>query len=136
MELKPIKVKADIMWACTSEPNSESGKYQVDLCNLSENAIRALEDMGINVRNKQDDKGFFVTAKSANYPIPVIDAEGNTINPKVKIGNGSKGVALVKPYSYTYKGKRGVGAGINKLIVTDLIEYNAPVEDVNLEEAL
>lgn len=135
MELKPIKVKADIMWACTSERNSESGKYQVDLCNLSDKAIQALEDMGIPVRNKQDEKGFFVTAKSANYPIPVVDAEGKPIN--ALIGNGSKGVALIKPYSYTYKGKKGVGAGINKLTVTELIEYNRQgVEAEDLTEAL
>lgn len=135
MELKPIKVKADIMWACTSEPNRESGKYQVDLCNLSDKAIAALEDMGIPVRNKQDEKGFFVTAKSANYPIPVVDEAGNTIN--ALIGNGSKGVALIKPYAYTYKGKRGVGAGINKLTVTELVEYHKQgSEEENLTEAL
>ena len=123
------------MWACTSEPNSESGKYQVDLCNLSEKAIEALEDMGIPVRNKQDEKGFFVTAKSANYPIPVVDVDGNPI--KALIGNGSKGVALIKPYSYTYKGKKGVGAGINKLTVTELIEYNRQgAEAEDLSEAL
>lgn len=135
MELKPIKVKADIMWASTQEPNSESGKYQVDLCNLSEKAIQALEDMGIPVRNKNDDKGFFITAKSANYPIPVVDEEGNKIS--AKIGNGSKGVALIKPYAYNYKGKRGVGAGINNLIVTDLIEYHgSKTEAEDLTEAL
>jgi len=136
MELKPIKVKADIMWANTAERNVKSGKYQVDLCNLSKNAIQALEDMGISVRTnpKYDDKGFFVTAKSANYPIPVVDENGAPIN--VKIGNGSKGVALIKPYQYNNAGNKGIGAGINKLIVTDLIEYtkDEPAED--LTEAL
>lgn len=134
MELKPIKVKADIMWASTQERNIKSGKYQVDLCNLSKNAIEALEDMGINVRNKQDDKGFFVTAKSANYPIPVVDENGAPIS--VKIGNGSKGVALIKPYQYNTGGNRGIGAGINKLIVTDLIPYNKEEAVEDLGEAL
>ena len=120
MELKPLKIEADIMWASLDTPNPMSGKYQVDLCNLSDKAIRALEDIGVNVRNKEG-KGFFVTAKSKNYPIPAVDKDGSTI--KAKVGNGSRGVALVKPYAYKYSGKAGVAVGINKLIVTNLVAY-------------
>lgn len=130
MEIKPVKVQADIMWAFLDTPNSLSGKYQVDLCNLSKEAIQALEGMGINVRKKaeQPEKGFFVTAKSANYPIEVKDDKGNPIT--AKVGNGSKGIALIKPYKYTYQKKEGVGAGISKLTITSLIEYNAGEESV------
>lgn len=124
MDLKPIKVQADIMWAFLDTPNQLSGKYQVDLCNLSKEAIQSLESMGVNVRKKseQPEKGFFITAKSVNYPIKTEDAQGNPIT--VKVGNGSRGVALLKPYEYTYQKKKGVGVGINKLIVTELIEYS------------
>jgi len=31
-----VKVKADIMWAYLDKVNDMSGKFQVDLCNLSE----------------------------------------------------------------------------------------------------
>ena len=120
MEFKPLKIEADIMWASLTTPNKMSGKYQVDLCNLSDNAIRALEDQGVNVRNEEG-KGFFVTAKSKNYPITAVSKDGSPIS--VKVGNGSRGVALVKPYAYKYNGKPGVSAGISKLIVTELIEY-------------
>lgn len=120
MELKPLKIEADIMWAFLDTPNNMSGKYQVDLCNLSDKAIRALEDLGVNVRSKEG-KGFFVTAKSKNYPITTVDKNGEPI--KAKVGNGSRGVALVKPYAYKASGKSGVAVGINKLIVTDLIAY-------------
>ena len=122
MELKPLKIEADIMWAFLDTPNQMSGKYQVDLCNLSQGAIKALEDSGVNVRNKEG-KGFFITAKSKNYPITAVDKAGAPIS--AKVGNGSKGVALIKPYAYKVNGKSGVGVGINKLIVTDLIAYEA-----------
>jgi hypothetical protein len=132
MELKPLKIEADIMWAFLDTPNQMSGKYQVDLCNLSDKAIRALEDIGVNVRNKEG-KGFFVTAKSKNYPIPAVTKEGNTIT--AKVGNGSRGVALVKPYAYKASGKSGVAVGINKLIVTDLVAYEGG-ESESTDDAL
>ena len=50
-----------------------------------------------------------------------------------KIGNGSRGVALIKPYSYKVNGKAGVGVGINKLVVTKLVEYNPePVDTADV----
>lgn len=130
MELKPLKIEADIMWAFLDTPNKLSGKYQVDLCNLSKSAISALEQAGVSVRNKEG-KGFYITAKSKNYPITAVDKGGSPIS--AKVGNGSKGVALVKPYAYKANGKSGVGIGINKLIVTDLIAYEGG-DSVNLED--
>ena len=42
MDLKPLKVQAEIMWAFLDTPNQLSGKYQVDLCNLTKGAVSAL----------------------------------------------------------------------------------------------
>lgn len=130
MDTKQMKIEADLMWAFLDTPNAMSGKYQVDLCNLSNNAIKALEELGVNVRNK-DDKGFFITAKSKNYPISAIDEKGAPVF--AKVGNGSRGIALIKPYAYKVNGKSGVGVGINKLIVTKLVEYNAePIDTADV----
>lgn len=135
---KPLPIKADIFWASLNEPNKLSGKFQVDLSNLSKEAVRELESMGIAVKNdpKKPDQGFYVTAKSKLYPITAVDENGNYLN--VKIGNGSKAVALIKPYPYNFQGKKGVGVGVSKLIIKKLIEYKP--EGVNLadleEEAL
>ena len=125
MELKPVKVQAEIMWAFLDQPNQLSGKYQVDLCNLSKGAVETLESMGVSVRTKPDqpEKGHYITAKSVNFPITTVDTDGNAVTGKV--GNGSKGIALLKPYEYTFKGKKGVGIGINKLVITDLKLYEA-----------
>ena len=134
-DLKAIKVKADIMWAFLDTPNQMSEKYQVDLCNLSDGAVSALEDVGIQVKRK-DEKGFYVVAKSKKFPIRTEMADGSGIDGKV--GNGSKGVARIKPYAYQFKGKSGVSPGINKLVITDLVRYEADETalDDDLDEAL
>jgi hypothetical protein len=119
---KPIKIKADIMWACLDKPNDMSGKYQVDLCNLSDNAVDALQDMGITARQKED-KGFFITCKSTN-PIRAYDRDGDALS-GISIGNGSKGVALIGSYSWTFKNKEGVSPSLKKLVVDELVKYES-----------
>ena len=135
MELKKLKVQATIMWAFLDRPNELSGKYQVDLCNLSKEAVKALTNVGINVRKKEEqpEKGFFVTAKSTKYAIKTVDLEGNPIT-GVKIANGSKGVALIAPYEHPYQKKTGMGVGIDKLVITDLKIYESDAVDVNDDE--
>lgn len=130
--IKPIPVKVDLYWAFLSEPNQMSEKYQVDLCNLSKEAVKRLMDMGMDVKNdpKKPDQGFFVTAKSKLYPILAVDEKGNKID--AKVANGSKGVAFIKPYEYTFKGKKGVACGVSKIVITELIEYKP--EGTTLEE--
>jgi hypothetical protein len=49
-EIKRIKIKCDLYWAQLHKVNDMSGKYQVNLCNLSDAACAALEEMGIEVR--------------------------------------------------------------------------------------
>ena len=80
---KPLPIQADIFWASLTEPNKLSGKYQVDLSNLSKEAVRELESMGVTVKNdaKRPDQGFFVTAKSKLYPITAVD-EGVDDHPR------------------------------------------------------
>lgn len=126
---KPVKIEADIMWAFLTEPNEMSGKYQVDLCNLNAEAVKALESIGITVNNKEG-KGFYITAKSTRE-IKASDAAGNPI--KVKVANGSKAAALVGTYSWTWKNKSGISPSLVDLKITDLIEYNP---DSQTEEVL
>ena len=129
-DLSPFKVTADIMWAFLDVKNKMSDRYQVDLCNLSPDAINRIEAAGIEVRSKEG-KGFFIVAKSKNYPVRTIMADGSLVT--AKVGNGSRGVALVKPFTYNFRGKDGVSAGINSLLITDLIEYTGHTAD-DLEE--
>jgi hypothetical protein len=138
-----VKVKCDLYWAFTDRMNESSEKYQVDLCNLSEPAVKALESMGIEVRSKENapEKGMFVTCKS-KLPIKSYDMDGQQLtgfpltadgeaNPQsIQIGNGSKAIALVTFYEWSYKNKAGVSPSLKKLVVTDLVRYEDSVEDL------
>ena len=116
-----VKIKADIMWAYLAKPNEMSGKYQVDLCNLSDKAAEALEDLGIEVKQKEG-KGKFITCKSTR-PILAFDDGGTTIDGST-LGNGSKAVALVGSYEWAYQKKKGVSPALKKLVITDYKMYN------------
>ena len=113
-----VKIKADIMWANFDKPNEMSGKYQVDLCNLSDAAVEAIEGMGITVRQKED-KGYFITCKS-NHPITPFDKSGEALE-GVSVGNGSKSIAMVGSYEWTFKNKEGISPSLKKLVITDLV---------------
>ena len=123
MELKPVKIQAEVQWAFFDKVNDMSGKFQCDLANLSTAAVEALESIGLAPRKREDkpEKGWFLTVKS-NYAIQPFDKEGNEI--KDVVGNGSKAIALIKPYSWKWKNKDGVSASLSKIIITDLIKYN------------
>ena len=129
---KPVKFEAEVQWAFFNKKNEMSGKYQVDLTNLSENAVKALTDAGLEPRNREDkpEKGWFITAKS-NYEIKPVDKAGNEITDAV--GNGSKAVALIKPYEWSWKNKKGVSPSLVKIFITDLQVYSAD-QDVEEED--
>lgn len=124
MESKPVKIQAEVQWAFFDKPNEMSGKFQCDLTNLSDSAVKALESMGLAPRKREDkpEKGWFLTVKS-NYAIQPYDNSGNEI--KDIVGNGSKAVALIKPYEWTWKNKKGVSASLAKIVITDLVKYDA-----------
>jgi hypothetical protein len=121
---KPVKFEADIQWAFLNRKSEMSGKYQVDLCNLSAGAVKALEDVGLQPRKREDkpEKGWFITAKS-NYEIKPFDKNGAEITDAV--GNGSKAVAMIKPYHWSWKNKTGVSPSLSKITITDLVVYNS-----------
>lgn len=126
-----VKLKADIMWAQVDKPNDLSNKYQLNLCNLSEAAVIALEEMGISVSEKEG-QGKYITCKSSN-PIKIFDTDGDLVTEK--IGNGSKAKAIVDAYSWTYKNKKGVSPSLKKIVITDLVEYGAG-GDIDDDEVL
>lgn len=126
-----------LFWPNLYERNSMSNKYQVDLADLTDAQVEKLEDLGINVRNKGNEEGNFITAKSAHYEIKPYDTSGNELK-GVVVGNGTKATVLFDTYSWkTPAGKKGVSVSIKKLIITDLVEYNSnDVSEDEVEEVL
>lgn len=134
-EAAKVKVKCDLFWAQLSKQNEMSGKYQVDLCNLSDAACKALEEMGIEIKSNKDkpEQGKYVTCKSSN-PIKAFDNDGDEISELV--GNGSKAKAVISSYEWKYKNKSGVSPSLNKLVVTDLVEYADAGGNIGDDEVL
>lgn len=130
--MKPVKIKGDVMWANLDKKNRLSGKYQLEICNLSEKAIEALQDQAMLDVNHDDEKGYYITPKSQNYPIKAFDAGGQEID--AVIGNGSKCTAVIKPYKNKFNGN--INAGVSAITVTELVEYIAEPTDTLVQEAL
>ena len=128
-----LKLKADVYWASLNRKNEMADAYTVDLCNLSDKAVAALEDMGISVQEnleKKPEQGKYITCKSQR-PIKAFDTDNDEI--VEDIGNGSKAICMIGSYSWTYKNKKGVSPSLAKLVITDLVEYasggNISVDD-------
>jgi len=133
-DIKPVKLSAEINWAFFDKVSDMSGKYQVDLCNLTEQAVSALEAIGVAPRKREDkpEKGWFVTVKS-NNPIKPVDEKGNHIT--ALVANGSKATALVSAYQWKWKNKEGISPSLMKIVITDLKEYNPESSGVaNIED--
>jgi len=119
----------ELMWPFLYERNKLSGKYQVDIVNLDDDQIEAIEKTGVTVRSdaNKPEKGFFITCKSKNYEITPHDKNGDVIPSSIKVGNGSKANIMVKPYSWkSPTGQSGMSLSIAKLVITDLNKYEAP----------
>jgi len=118
-----LKLKATVYWANLNRKNEMADAYTVDLCNLSDKAVAALEDMGISVQEnleKKPEQGKYITCKSQR-PIKAFDPDNDEI--VEDIGNGSKAICMIGSYSWTYKNKKGVSPSLAKLVITDLVEY-------------
>lgn len=127
-------VDVTLFWPFLYERNNMSGKYQVDIAGLSGAQVNKLEDMGLTVRNKSDDRGSFLTAKSSKYPLRAYDTDGNELD-GITIGNGSKATILFNTYDWKAPtGNKGTSMGIKKLVVTDVVTYEADIETIGDEE--
>ncbi len=118
-----LKIKATVNWAFLNRKNEMADAYTVDLCNLSDKAVAALEDMGISVQEnleKRPEHGKYITCKSQR-PIKAFDTDNDEIVEDV--GNGSKAVCMIGTYAWTYKNKKGVSPSLAKLVITDLVVY-------------
>lgn len=131
-----ITVNCELYWGFFDRKNDMSGKYQVDLTSLSDKAVSALEDLGVKVNNKGDERGNYITVKSSN-PIKVLfDTKDE---PSVSsIGNGSTAKASVGYYDWDFRGKKGRSPSLKKLVVTDVVVYEggAAAEEFDMDSAL
>lgn len=128
-------IKATVLWAQLEQVNEMSGKYQVDLTQLSDAAVAALEAQSLTV-NFKEDRGHYITCKSTR-PIYANGPDGESLR-GINIGNGSEAVAVVGAYEWKFKGKSGFSPNLGKLVITALEIYEANDDDEapNYDEAL
>ena len=128
-----VKVNCDLQWAYLDKPHVDGmfpdGKYKVNCAGLSEKATEALTSLGLSVKNKEA-QGNFVTCKSSQ-PIRVYALDGSQIDGS-NVGNGSKGIATISFYENGY----GKFPQLNKLIITELKEFNANAISVDEDSDL
>ena len=128
-EMQQIVVDGTLEWAhlTPGKPNEMSGKYQVDVCNLDTKTVKALKEVGLTVQDGKEkgkpEKGNYITPK-ATKPITVVDSKRNMFSDEGRIGNGTKARVAVRAFPYNFKGKEGVGAGLQAIQILDLKEYS------------
>ena len=135
MPIQPLYLTGKCYWASVIEPNSTfEPAWQVDLC-LDEDTKALVQEAGLNVRNKNDDRGEFVTLKrkvqGKNGPRSapsVVDSQNNPWDKKL-IGNGSVVTVKALPFEWNYAGKSGVSADLAAVQVVDFIEYTSGADN-------
>jgi hypothetical protein len=141
-----INIKCELYWPNLTRKNQLANKYTVDLALLSDEAVTALEDMGLKVNNKGDERGHYITCKS-NNKYRAFRPDGNEIliadrtpldeedDPQmgVTVANGSKAKCLVSFYDWEYMKKKGRSPTLRRMIISDLVEY---VPEMDMDVAL
>ncbi len=131
-EDKFFAIKGTLFYSHFREPNTKgeypSNKYQVDLA-INEKTTEELEARGIQIKNKGDDKGNFVTLKANKQP-RVFSPEGKQYEDIPLVGNGSTGIIHVHIYpnreANVKAGKGGKNClGFYKVELETLIPYES-----------
>ena len=138
-------LKGKAYWASITSPNTtfdSDGVWTVDVGNLDEKNKKIAQADGLNIKNKGDDRGDFVTIKrkvknkrgDLNKAPEVVDAQKRAMI-NTLIGNGSEVNVLYSTYDWEFGGKSGVSADLRAVQVTNLIPYNADADADNAFDA-
>jgi hypothetical protein len=132
-------ISGEAYWAHVITPNTKfnpDGEWSIEICNLNAKNKKVAEGDGLTIKNKDDERGDFVTLKQyarnkegTFRPMSVKDSERNIFPSNKRIGNGSKVNASYFPKPYTQYGG-GVKGYLNAVQVVDLVEYNTDEFDV------
>ncbi len=141
-----VNLKCQLYWPNLTMKNQLANKYTVYLALWSDEAVTALEDMGLKVNNKGDERGYYITCKSNNkYRAFKPDGEELLIRGRtplddeddpdmgVVVANGSEAKCLVGFYDWEYMKKKGRSPTLRRMVISNVVEYEP---EMNLEEAV
>lgn len=125
--IKPVKVSGSLYWAnwmknFNTKFNEANDKYECTVGDLSDKACAALKELGINIKNKEG-MGNYIVGKSKYVFEPTLE-DGTPVDIE-RIGNGTKVHVLVSSYRHKMSAKFGAAPSIKKIIVTELVQYEA-----------
>ena len=124
-----IVIEGKAHWAKFSKAQKESneGKFSLDVCDLTPDSIKLLEEHGVKVgsgEGEKEYKGRYVSSSSIYKPEVWSGTAGTPFDTEgTLVGNGSsvRVSATLKPWDVN--GKTGVKPYLNGVIITDLVEY-------------
>lgn len=131
-------IQGKAYWASLINPNTtfdSDGTWSIDV-SLDEENKKIAEADGLAIKNKNDDRGDFVSIKrnvkrkdgNLNSAPEVLDAQKRTML-NTLVGNGSKVNVLYSTYEWKFKGRAGVSADLKKVQVIDLVPYQGDADD-------
>lgn len=133
-QIKNRIISGTAYWASVVSPNTtfDPHRWEINVCNLSDETRAMVEEDGLSIKNKGDDRGDFVTIKrnltrkdgGTNDAPKVVDSNNSPMH-NTLIGNGSLVNVKYRPYSWSYSNRKGVSADLMAVQVVDLVEYMA-----------
>ena len=108
--------------------NTDNGRYECTIGNISDDDAAKLTGLGIKVKHK-DAMGNFIVAKSKYLFKPT--GEDLKEIPIDLLGNGSKCVAVVGSYAHRMSSKHGNAPSLKAITVTEVKTY---VPEANTED--
>jgi len=130
-------------WAKLITPDTAfnpDGVWSLDLA-LDEDMAARAKKLGLSLKNKDDDRGSFVTIKrkvvkangERNDPPAVIDSEKNPVEDTL-IGNGSHVNVVFRTFDWKYSTRSGVGADLEAVQIINLVEYKRGLDALPVVE--
>ena len=133
----PVYITGKCHYASITEPNTKFDPVWSIQVEVNDDNREVVEKSGLNVANKGDERGDFVTIKrkvhrkdgtQRNAPL-VMDSQNNRWNNEKKIANGSTVNVKAIPYEWDYAGKSGISADLAAIQIVDFIEYAGNQQD-------
>ena len=130
---KTYVISGEAYWAHILRPNTKwkpEGEYSVEVCNLDEANLKVATEAGLEIKNKSDERGKFVTLKGyathkdgSPKGLVVKDSQLNPFISDSLVGNGSKINAMFFASSFDWNGSTGVRGNLLQVQVVELIPY-------------
>lgn len=136
-----IYITGKCHYASITDPNTKFEPVWSIQVEVNDDNRSIIEEAGLSVANKGDDRGDFVTIKrkvlkkdGTQRQAPIVkDSQNNNWDGKL-IANGSTVNVKALPFDWSYAGKSGVSADLAAVQVVDFIEYSTDGVDFDVVE--